>query len=160
MNSELHRNFSRRLTSLRYKAAGANAIDATGEPDTVEFLNVAKDDALAWPKQARRVYPRTANARMASTIAPFVRQSLEVNNVILDVFNDKLGLPAGALLKRHLMEEFSESIVRITRNAPTTNTAKIAIGSHTDFGSLVSGPGHDRVVPEVAATYTFGFSPM
>ena len=95
---------------------------------------------------------------MASTIAPFVRQSLEVNNVILDVFNDKLGLPAGSLLKRHLMEEFSESIVRITRNAPTTNTAKIAIGSHTDFGSLVSGPGHDRVVPEVAATYTFGFS--
>ena len=97
---------------------------------------------------------------MASTIAPFVRQSLEVNNVILDVFNDKLGLPAGALLKHHLMEEFSESIVRITRNAPTTNTAEIAIGSHTDFGSLVSGSSHDRLVPEVAAAYTCGVSSM
>jgi len=122
--------------SFGYKAAGANAVDATGELDTVEFLNVAKDDALAWPKQARRAYPRTANARMVSTITPFVRQSLEVNNTILAVFNDKLGLPVGSLLKRHLMEEFSGSETRITRNGPTTNTTKVAIGSHTDFGSL------------------------
>ena len=122
----------------RYKAVGANAVDATGQLDTVEFLNVAKDDALAWPKQARRAYPRTANARMASTIIPFVRQSLEVNNTILEIFNDKLGLPAGSLLKRHLMEEFSGSETRITRNNPTTDTEVIAIGSHTDFGSLVS----------------------
>lgn len=124
------------LKFCRYKAAGANAVDATGELDTVEFLNVAKDDALAWPKQARRAYPPTANARMASTIVPFVRQSLEVNNTILEIFNDKLGLPAGSLLKRHLMEEFSGSEARITKNGPTTNTTKLAIGSHTDFGSL------------------------
>jgi hypothetical protein len=74
---------------------------------------------------------------MVPTIVPFVRQSLEVNNTILEIFNDKLGLPAGSLLKRHLMEEFSGSEARITRNSPTTNTTKIAIGSHTDFGSLV-----------------------
>lgn len=125
------------LTFCRYKFAGANAVDASGELDTVEFLNVAKDDALAWPTQARRDYPRTANARMESTIVPFVRKSLEVNNTILEIFNDKLGLPAGSLLKRHSMEEFSGSEARITRNGPTTNTTKVAIGSHTDFGSLV-----------------------
>ena len=105
-------------------------------------MNVAKDDALAWPNQARRAYPRTVNARMASTIVPFVRQSLEVNNTILEIFNDKLGLPAGSLLERHLMEEFSGSEARITKNGPTTNTTKVAIGSHTDFGSLVIGHPH------------------
>ena len=74
---------------------------------------------------------------MASTIVPFVRQSLKVNNTILEIFNDKLGLPAGSLLERHLMEEYSGSEARITKNGPTTNTTKVAIGSHTDFGSLV-----------------------
>lgn len=107
----------------------------------MEFLNVAKDDAFAWPKQARRAYPHTVNVWMASTIAPFIRQSLEVNNTMLEVFNDRLGLPAGSLLERHLMEEFSGSEARITRNGPTMNTTKIALGSHTDFGSLTCETG-------------------
>jgi isopenicillin N synthase-like dioxygenase len=140
----------------RYKATGANAVDATGELDTVEFLNVAKDDALAWPKQARRAYPRTVNDRMASTIVPFVRQSLEVNNTILEIFNDKLGLPAGSLLERHLMEEFSGSEARITKNGPTTNTTKLAIGSHTDFGSLVINCSFTHIFSPVA--YHYGFT--
>ena len=41
--------------------------------ETVQFMNVAKDDALAWPKIARRTYPATTNNRMESTIVPFVR---------------------------------------------------------------------------------------
>ncbi|KAF4611479.1 hypothetical protein D9613_004584 [Agrocybe pediades] len=122
--------------SFGYKAAGANAVDATGELDTVEFLNVAKDDALAWPKQARRAYPPTANARMESIIIPFVKKSLEVNYAILDVFNDKLGLAPGTLRKFHSEEEFSGSETRLIKNPPTHNTTKQAIGSHTDFGSL------------------------
>jgi len=123
-------------SAFGYKAAGTNAVDATGELDTIESLNIAKDDVLAWPKQARRAYPRTVNARMVSTITPFVRQSLEVINTILAIFNDKLGLPAGSLLKHHLMEEFSGDLARIIRNGPTRSTTKIAVGSHTDFGSL------------------------
>lgn len=123
--------------SSSYKKAGANAVDATGELDTVEFLNIAKDDALAWPKQARREYPRTVSARMENTISPFVRKSLEVNNTILEVFNDRLGLSSGTLLKLHPMDEYSGSEARVIRNPPTPQGAKQAIGSHTDFGSLV-----------------------
>ncbi|PPQ92475.1 hypothetical protein CVT25_010420 [Psilocybe cyanescens] len=122
--------------SFGYKAAGANAVDATGERDTVEFLNVAKDDALAWPQQARRAYPDTANARMESTIVPFVKKSLEVNNTLLEVFNDRLGLPSGTLLRFHTAGEYSGSEARIIKNPPTSNTTKQAIGSHTDFGTL------------------------
>jgi isopenicillin N synthase-like dioxygenase len=124
------------LTNCRYKAAGASAVDATGEPDTVEFLNIAKDDALAWPKQAHRTYPRTAVARMESTIVPFVRKSLEVNNLIIEIFNERLSLPAGTLLSLHTEEEYSGSEARLIRNPATQSTTKRAIGSHTDFGSL------------------------
>ncbi|TFK32120.1 hypothetical protein BDQ12DRAFT_639162 [Crucibulum laeve] len=123
--------------SFGYKAAGANAVDATGELDTIEFINVAKDDAIAWPKHARRTYPSTVNARMESTISPFVRKSLDVNNTILEIFNDRLELPKGALSERHSLEEFSGSEARITKNPPKQpGDTKQAIGSHTDFGSL------------------------
>ncbi|KAG6886404.1 hypothetical protein C0992_004225, partial [Termitomyces sp. T32_za158] len=126
--------------SFGYKAAGANAVDATGRLDTVEFLNISKDDALAWPKQARRAYPSNVNARMQSTVTPFVQKSLEVNNTLLDVLNDRLGLPPGMLLAKHPREELSGSEARVIRNPPvgqqSVDPQSLAIGSHTDFGSL------------------------
>ncbi|KAJ7911060.1 hypothetical protein B0H13DRAFT_2010409 [Mycena leptocephala] len=65
--------------SFGYKAAGANAVDATGQPDTPEFINIAKDDALAYPEQARRAYPSTVNAHMSKTVTPFVKKSIETH---------------------------------------------------------------------------------
>ncbi|KAJ7583022.1 hypothetical protein C8J56DRAFT_1168011 [Mycena floridula] len=124
-------------STFGYKRAGGNCVDTSGEVDTAEFVNIAKDDALAWPKQARRAYPSTVNARMESTIAPFIRKSWEINFTILQVFNDRLGLPPDALSKRHTIQEFSGSETRVTRNPPSPhNVEKIAIGAHTDFGSL------------------------
>jgi isopenicillin N synthase-like dioxygenase len=127
------------IISHRYKAAGANATDEHGSLDTVEFINVAKDDAVAWPKQARCDYPSTVSAQMESTIVPFVHKSLEVNNTLLNIFNDKLSLPNGALLRRHALDEHSGSEARCIKTAPfpEANTPVKAIGAHTDFGSLV-----------------------
>ncbi|KAG6829272.1 hypothetical protein H0H92_005092 [Tricholoma furcatifolium] len=126
--------------SFGYKAAGANAVDASGRLDTVEFINVAKDDALAWPEQARRAYPSVVNEHMESAISPFVRKSLEINNALLDVLNDRLGLPPGTLLAKHPLDEFSGSEARVIRNPPVSldsaDPKRLAIGSHTDFGSL------------------------
>lgn len=119
----------------RYKAAGAYS-SLNGELDHIEFLNIGKDDILAWPRQARRSYPSTVNNRMESTIIPFVRQSLEINQTILDVFNDKLGLPDGTLRNLHIPEEFSGDEVRVTRASPSKDP-KTALAGHTDFGSLV-----------------------
>ena len=124
----------------RYKAAGANATDETGALDTVEFINVSKDDALAWPGKVHREYPSTVNARMESTIRPFIEKSLAVNNTLLAVLNDRLGLPEGALGRRHPREEPSGSESRCIKNPPRPNgitEEQAAIGAHTDFGSLV-----------------------
>jgi isopenicillin N synthase-like dioxygenase len=116
--------------------------------DTVEFINVSKDDALAYPQVVHRTYPSTVNARMENTIAPFVHKALEVNYVVLDIFNQRLGLPQGTLEKLHIIEEHSGSEARCIRNPPPkvkTETETLAIGAHTDFGSLV-GTGDMRPV--------------
>jgi hypothetical protein len=121
---------------------GANAVDASGKLDCAEFINVAKDDALAWPRQALRAYPSTVNARMESTIAPFVRKSLEVTYTLLQIFEYKLGLRAGALLEKHKMEESSESETRVIRTPPCPPDQGQLLGSHSDFGSLVCAFRH------------------
>lgn len=80
---------------------------------------------------------------MESTIKPFVKKSLEVNNTMLAVFERKLGLPKNALLNLHALYEHSGSEARVIKNpAPKTSTISAsekesaAIGAHTDFGSL------------------------
>ncbi|KAH8111455.1 Clavaminate synthase-like protein [Phellopilus nigrolimitatus] len=130
--------------SFGYKAAGLNATDEHGSRDTVEFINIAKDDALAYPNTVHRTYPSTVNARMDLAIKPFVHKSLEVNKTIISVFEKKLGLAAGTLLKFHLDEEPSGSEARCIKNPPKRTPAaeidaakdKVALGAHTDFGSL------------------------
>ncbi|EGN93565.1 hypothetical protein SERLA73DRAFT_189266 [Serpula lacrymans var. lacrymans S7.3] len=144
--------------SSGYKKAGACATDETGKLDAAEFINVSKDDALAYPRIARRTYPQTVNARMESTITPFVQKSLDVNYTILKIFNDKLGLPEGTLSRLHDINEFSGSEARCIKTPPMPGKSladKAALGAHTDFGSLsflhnrlgglqVLPPGHER----------------
>ncbi|KAI5118663.1 hypothetical protein M0805_001036 [Coniferiporia weirii] len=126
-----------------YKAAGKNATDEYGSPDSVEFINVSKDDAFAYPDVVHRTYPSTVYARMESTIKPFMRKSLDVNMTVISIFEKKLGLPEGALLELHSMEEPSGSESRCIKKSPNTEPIdseaqkiKVALGSHTDFGSL------------------------
>lgn len=109
----------------------------------MEFINVAQDDALAYPGFVHRTYPSTVNARMESTIIPFVKKSIAVNETVLSIFNAKLGLPEGTLAKFHRTDEPSGSEARCIKNPPKPEQPeqlqdpKAALGSHTDFGSLV-----------------------
>ncbi|KAJ7721834.1 hypothetical protein DFH07DRAFT_760243 [Mycena maculata] len=125
--------------SFGYRAAGASAIDEKGTRGTAEFINVAKDDALAWPAQARRCYPLTVNARMTSTIAPFVKKSLEISDTLLRVFNEKLQLPKGTLLDLHPREEYSGSEARCTFSPPILD--RQVLSAHTGWLSIV----HNRL---------------
>ncbi|KAI5116024.1 hypothetical protein M0805_002261 [Coniferiporia weirii] len=135
--------------SFGYKAAGTNATDEHGSLDTVEFINISKDDTLAYPQVVHRTYPSTVDAHMESTIKPFVCKSVDINNTLLSVFEQRLGLPAGTLLQCHALSEPSGSEARCIKNppkrvslAPPTEAeiaqekAKVALGAHTDFGSL------------------------
>lgn len=84
---------------------------------------------------------------MEPTVKPFVRKSLDVTTTILAVFEKRLGLPEGAFLNRHTLLEPSGSEARCIKNPAkprpadpsrndTTADDKLALGAHTDFGSL------------------------
>ncbi|EJD06945.1 Clavaminate synthase-like protein [Fomitiporia mediterranea MF3/22] len=129
--------------SFGYKARGAVVMNEYGDTDNVEWFNVSKEDALAYPKVIHRTYPEPVNARMESTITPFVRKSTEVLETILSVFEKRLGLRSNALLDLHPRSEHSGSETRVIKSPPThmnmdghVEKSKVSIGAHTDFGSL------------------------
>ncbi|KAF8905637.1 hypothetical protein CPB85DRAFT_1437291 [Mucidula mucida] len=94
--------------------------DLKGSKDNCEMINISKDDTLSYPDVAH----------------PFVTACMEANNTILGIFNDKLGLPSGTLERFHSSEEHSVSEARLIKVPPSKDTESIAVGSHTDFGSL------------------------
>ncbi|KAL0952183.1 hypothetical protein HGRIS_008795 [Hohenbuehelia grisea] len=136
-------------SSFGYKARGSVATDASGTQDTIEFINISADDARSFPKVIHRSYPPPIQENFMERIAqPFVRKSTEVNTVLLAAFEKRLGLPDGALAERHDVCENSGSEARVTYvKAPASTDATsvmaqpsgketLAIGAHTDFGSL------------------------
>ena len=134
----------------RYKFAGANATDASGAPDSVEFINISKDDALAFPAIVNRRYPLTVEERMDSAVRPFVRKGTEVNQTLISILNDRLGLPAGCLAKMHVAEEHSGCEARCIKKTPESTPEppdRAAIGAHTDIGSIVRTWGMSAQLP-------------
>ncbi|KAI0062548.1 Clavaminate synthase-like protein [Artomyces pyxidatus] len=124
--------------SFGYKCAGGNAVDETGTPDAVEFINVSRDDALAWPATVHRTYPAPVEAHMDTAVRPFTLKSIEVSNVLLAALGDRLGLPDGTMAKAHKLDEHSGSETRCIKAAGGRELSpdKASLGAHTDFGSL------------------------
>ena len=114
----------------------------------MEFINVAKDDALAYPDTVHRDYPATVNARMESAVQPFTRRAIDVCATLLGALNDRLGLPTDALGALHRADRPSFCQARCTRSPPVrAGAAAPYIGQHTDYGSLVSGNAVDAKLP-------------
>lgn len=86
-----------------------------------------------------RTYPSTVNARMKSTVIPFVRKSRDVNLTLIGILNDQLGLPKGTLESKHAIDLHSGSETRCIRSPKYQEmpAEKVALGAHTDFGSIV-----------------------
>ncbi|KAF4611536.1 hypothetical protein D9613_003836 [Agrocybe pediades] len=122
--------------SAGYRPAGSRYTDADGSVDLTEFINVAKDDAIAYPKVVHTSYPPTVNEYIEGTIRPYTQSCLESCEVIMNVFNDKLGLPKDTLQDLHRPEKKCQSESRCIKVPPVEKPTKIALGAHTDFGSL------------------------
>ncbi|GAA5821170.1 hypothetical protein JCM10212_002574 [Sporobolomyces blumeae] len=133
--------------SAGYKRAGSTNVDAKGNVDTAQFLNVAKDDALAFPEVRQRTYPKTAVDRM-DTVTAFVRSSDICLQTLMAALEPRLGLPSGTLGALHKEGDLSGSEARvILKPAPggkgylaegvgEDGNPAAAIGAHTDFGSF------------------------
>jgi len=79
-------------------------------------------------------------ARMPGTVTPFVKESVEVTRVLINALGRKLDLPEGVLEEIHSTKEHSGSETRVIKNPPVGGNGitkdRVAIGAHTDFGSL------------------------
>lgn len=78
---------------------------------------------------------------MDSTNKPFLDRALDVNHTLISVFEKKLGLQEGEILKRHSVNEPSGSEARVTKSPAKLHSTdpakeKVSLGAHTDFGSL------------------------
>jgi isopenicillin N synthase-like dioxygenase len=138
-SSPLLRCITAANSHTRYKCAGAVATDENGSPDTIESINVSRDDALAWPEVVHRAYPSTVNDRMQSTITPFMRKSIEINNTLLEALEAKLSLPKGILLSKHALSEHTSSEIRAIK-APKNlhlSNVKVSLDAHSDYGTIV-----------------------
>ncbi|KAK4047456.1 hypothetical protein OIV83_005368 [Microbotryomycetes sp. JL201] len=147
-----------------YKKSGGTNVDAKGNLDTVEFMNVAKDDALAFPVIRQRSYPSVIEEHM-STIREFISASDAVLKTIMAALEPFVGLAPGTLAKYHENGEpnLSGSEARLIYKPPSgvpgspiegigeDGQPAAAIGSHTDFGSLSMlhsrGTGGLQVLP-------------
>ncbi|KAJ3967093.1 Clavaminate synthase-like protein [Lentinula raphanica] len=126
--------------SFGYKPPGANLTNASGGVDTVEWWNIAKDDVRSYPEVTYRTYATPINDAM-DKLKGFVDKSESVSRTLLKILNDKLCLPEGFLESCHAPTELSMSEVTLIRNpgveeAPTFSEEQLAIGAHTDFGSI------------------------
>ncbi|GJN87345.1 hypothetical protein Rhopal_000294-T1 [Rhodotorula paludigena] len=147
--------------SAGYKRAGSTNVDAKGNVDTVQFMNVAKDDALAYPEVRQRTYPKVVNEHM-STITNFIRTSDNVLQTLMGVLEIRLGLPKGTFAALHKEGDISGSESRcilkpaegekgyIAEGKSDDGDPAAAIGAHTDFGVLPPGTSkwqHIRPLP-------------
>lgn len=133
-----------------FKRAGGSNVDAKGNLDTVEFMNVSKDDALAYPEVRQRTYPDTVN-RNISTVTNFVQNSDRVLKTLLAVLEPRVGVKPGTLQKLHangpphlsgsearlIYKPFSGAPGALKEGVGEDGNPAAAIGSHTDFGSCM-----------------------
>lgn len=103
---------------------------------------MAKDDALAFPKAIHRTYPPLVADAFPTTLTPFVKRSIEINETLLRVLGEKLGLEDGVMESMHIKEERSGCVTRVIRTPPQQGKPQVLeeqalLGAHTDFGSLV-----------------------
>lgn len=129
-------------TSFGFKRIGADNTDEQGAVDTNEQFNVSRDDLLAFPARVHNAYPAPIDAAREALL-DFTTRARAVAFTLLEHFERHLGLPDGAL--RRLHDEgpgkTSPTKARVIRNPPQDDGSRLALGSHTDFGSIVRSPG-------------------
>ncbi|KAK3076174.1 hypothetical protein LTS18_013714, partial [Coniosporium uncinatum] len=93
-----------------YKGYGAGVIDKKGTADRNEFYNVSKDDVLdVVAPEDRLPAPEMLGLESTNrkTLASFIEGSHAVVRLILDLLDERLGLPRGKLGGLHRLEGVS-----------------------------------------------------
>lgn len=138
-------------SSFGFKAVGTDNVDEAGSVDTNEQFNIGADDILAGLSENGGLhghgYPRPI-VDAADALSRFTREATAVCYTLLARFERALCLPDGALKRLHEQgaDNRSPTKARVIRNPPQDDGSRLALGSHTDFGSIVCLPSAFSVV--------------
>ncbi|PSN70326.1 oxidoreductase [Corynespora cassiicola Philippines] len=134
LQEKLKYDFASEGSYFGYKGMGAEVVDGAGTKDKNEIFNISKDDImrLGQPAPAPEIIRKNRNRLM---------KYIEVNNVILETIlyslASSLQLPADALTSTHRLRAPSGCHIRFICAPPQQpDSESLALGEHTDFGSL------------------------
>ncbi|EJT98998.1 Clavaminate synthase-like protein [Dacryopinax primogenitus] len=117
-----------------YKGYGKSIMDAKGTRDKHECFNLKKDDIVG------NTEPLDSPQLIKDNRDLFRSYALNAQSIIilmLGIFNDQLGLPAGTLQNLHRLKAESGDHVRFLTAPPQPPEERgVNAGAHTDFGSL------------------------
>jgi len=117
-----------------YKRSGASYVDEKGTPDQIESYNISKDDILRVGNSAPLLQPEPINKRRRE-LDSFMRSSHAVAMTVLRTLGGRLGLDPDLLPSLHRINRTGGDQARVT-HTPPANGSVVALGEHTDFGSV------------------------
>ena len=117
-----------------YKRSGAMYVDEKGTPDHSEFYNVSKDQFLGIGNPPTTEHPQVV-IDSKQELEKFMRACHRVVTILVGALGQELGLEHNLLPSLHRIDRPSCCQARVT-HAPPVSSSTIALGEHTDFGSV------------------------
>lgn len=140
-----------------YKKAGANATNAKGDRDLVEFFNIPSADTRHFDSAS---YPDFVQGRLAIA-QHFQVQADAVCRTIMNAMEQRLDLPSGSFDRLHDIENGDNSELRVIKGAPQRDLPpeRLFQSQHTDFGSITllsnRGIGGLQVCPPGSSEFLY-----
>ena len=134
-------DFKSKGSYFGYKGYGEGIIDAKGTRDRNEFYNVSKDDALGLSERLPCPDGLDGEEKRA-LFRDYIERSHAICSTIIDLVSNRLPLSQtakddGGLEAVHRLRATSGDQIRFVRAPPQESTTKgVALGEHTDFGSV------------------------
>lgn len=117
-----------------YKRSGSMYVDEKGTPDHSEFYNISKDEVLGVGDVTRTPHPQVVWDRREE-LETYMRACHRVVETLVRALGKELGLDPELLPGLHQVDRPSCCQARVT-HAPPVDEDVIALGEHTDFGSV------------------------
>ncbi|ORY12945.1 hypothetical protein BCR34DRAFT_586840 [Clohesyomyces aquaticus] len=122
-----------------YKGLGVGIVDKKGTRDRNEFYNISKDDTLGL--SSKLPSPEVLNSHRA-LYESYINSSHGICDAVLSILSSRLPLSApttqnGGLPALHKLHSISGDQIRFVKAPPQKqDIASVALGEHTDFGSV------------------------
>ncbi|KAF2114107.1 putative oxidoreductase [Lophiotrema nucula] len=132
-------DFADKGSYFGYKGYGKGIVDAKGTKDRNEFYNISKDDILGLSEQLPS--PDVLNAQR-DLYESYIKSSHAVCMLITSLVSSRLPLTSsakdnGGLEAVHKLGSVSGDQIRFVKAPPQEPNLKgVALGEHTDFGSV------------------------